>query len=196
MHGACSQGLDGPMRSRHPSWARGAWAHLMRFSIVLIAWALALAPGFAPAQPVKVGVVDVLRIERESVTATRALKALDAEMAPRAREVKAFQQKVESERRRLESEKDKLPRDAREAKSREIAEMMRRSNRMVEGLAETYDHRRREVRARVVDEARAAIKVVAEAGKYDLVLMSASYVRPSIDITPLVLKEMARRAER
>ena len=44
------------------------------------------------------------------------------------------------------------------------------------------------------EEATAAIKAVAEAGKYDLILQQATYARPGIDITDQVLKEMAKRA--
>lgn len=166
----------------------------MNRSIALFAGALALAGGAALAQPVKVGVVNVLRLETESVIAARALKALEAEVTPRGQEIKAFQGRIESERRQFEADKDKLSRESADAKAREIAEMMRRSDRMVEALAETHELRRREIRARVVEEARAAIKVVAEAGKFDLVLMDAVFARPGVDITPQVLKEMARRA--
>lgn len=155
-----------------------------------------MASGVAQSQPVKVAVVDVIRLERESVTATRALKALEAEMAPRAQEIKALQKKIESERRRLEAEKGGLPRDAMEARAQELSGMMRRSNQMVDALTETLELRRREIRARLVEEVRAAVQTVAEAGKYDLVLTEATYARPSVDITPLVLKEMARRAAR
>jgi len=155
-----------------------------------------MASGVAQSQPVKVAVVDVIRLERESVTATRALKALEAEMAPRAQEIKALQEKIESERQRLEAEKGGLARDAMEARAQELSDMMRRSNQMVDALTETLELRRREIRARLVEEVRAAIQTVAEAGKYDLVLGEATYARPSVDITPLVLKEMARRAAR
>jgi outer membrane protein len=159
----------------------------------LLAVALAGAAGAVVAQPVKVGVVNIFRLENESVNAKNALRALDAEMSPRAGEIKALQDEIGNGRKQLEADRGKLSREAYDARSRELNEKMRQSDRMVESLSETFEMRRREVREKLVQEARAAIKTVAESGQYDLVLISASYARSSVDITDLVLKEMERR---
>ena len=86
--------------------------------------------------------------------------------------------------------------EAAEAQSRgrEITDMMRQSDQMVARVAEEFEQRKSELAGKLVDETRAAIKVVAEAGKFDLVLQDAVYAKPAIDITPLVLKEMQKRS--
>lgn len=160
----------------------------------LIAAAFLLGMSCAAAQPVKVGVVDSARIENESVTAVRAMESLTKEFEPRNKQIQNLQKKIEAERARLEKEQDKLPPAELKARASAISAMMRQSDQMVTSHAMEFEARKAERAAGLVEEFNAAIKAVAEAGKFDLVLQQATYVRPSADITNLVLKELARRA--
>lgn len=154
---------------------------------------LAMAPALAWAQALgKIAYVNLARIEREAPSAVRASEDLKREFEPRGAEIQRLQKRIEAERARLEAEQSRLaPADA-QARVREIQEMMRQSDQMVERLSEEVALRRRELGARFVEQARAAIRAVAEAGKYDVVFQEAVYARPDIDITDLVLKQMAK----
>lgn len=161
----------------------------------LVAGALALAAACAAAQGVKIGYVNASRIENESAPARRAMEALKKEFAPREKQILDLQKRIEADRGRFDRERDKLPPAELKARGGAIAEMMRQSDQMALSLADDIELRKNEMRARLVGEANIAIKAVAEAGKYDLILQDATYARPGIDITGQVLKEMARRAE-
>ena len=165
----------------------------MRNSVVVLAGAFMLATAGAAAQSVKVGVVNLARIESQSAAAKRAHEALIAEFEPRNRQIEEFQKKITAAQTRLQKEGEKMPPAERQALGREVTGMMRKSDQMLGALKDEYELRRRELTVRLIDDTQAAIKAVAEAGKFDLILQEAAYARPSIDITDQVLKEMAKR---
>jgi outer membrane protein len=166
----------------------------MRIAKALSCAALLGAALAAPAQPVKIGFVDTLRVERESVQGRRMQEALKKEFEPREKQVAELQRQLEVDRARFEKEREKLP--AAEQRSRENALALRvaRANQMLEALAEDIDRRVAEIKVRFVEDADTAVKAVAEAGGYDLILTQAVYRSRAIDITDQVLKEMAKRA--
>ncbi|OGA24950.1 MAG: hypothetical protein A3I02_14460 [Betaproteobacteria bacterium RIFCSPLOWO2_02_FULL_67_26] len=166
----------------------------MKAFFVVLTAALTLLTAGAAAQSVKVGVVNLARLESQSATAKRASEALTAEFEPRNRQIEEFQKKISAARARLEREGQKMPQSEQQALGREISGMMRKSDQMLGALKDEYELRRRELAVRFIGEAQAAIKAVAEAGKFDLILQEAAFVRPSVDITDRVLKEMAKRA--
>lgn len=165
----------------------------MRSFFVVLTAALTLVTAGAAAQSVKVGVVNLARIESQSATAKRANEALIAEFEPRNKQIEEFQKKIAAAQARLEREGEKMPLSERQALGREVSGMMRKSDQMLGALKDEYELRRRELAARFIEDTRAAIKAVAEAGKFDLILQEAAFARPGIDITDQVLKEMAKR---
>jgi outer membrane protein len=144
----------------------------------------------AAAQPVNIGYINLARIESESAFANRASELLKQEFEPRGKQIQAFQKQIEAERERLK----KLPQAEAQVKGREVSDMMRKSDQMLARFTEEYEARKNELRGRMIEELNVAIKAVAEAGKYDLILQEAAFVRPVVDVTPQVLKEMAKRA--
>ena len=104
-----------------------------------------------------------------------------------------MQQRIQAAREQFEKDRGQMPAAEAQAKGREIGDMMRQSDQMLRGMTEELQLRRRELGAKIALEAREAIKTVAEAGKFDLILQEAAFARPSADITDQVLKEMARR---
>ena len=61
-------------------------------------------------------------------------------------------------------------------------------------LTEDLELRKNQERAKIAQETNIVIKGIAEAGKYDLIVQQAIYSSNAIDITPQVLKELAKRA--
>lgn len=166
----------------------------MKVIAVMLAAATMLAAQGAAAQSVKVGFVNVARIEAEAVPFTRAAEALRKEFEPRNLELQEFQKRIEAARQQFESEKGRLPAAEAQAKAREISGMMVQSDQALRRITEEYNLRRKELGAVLLADARVAIKAVAEAGKFDLILQEAIFARPGIDITGDVLKEMEKRA--
>ena len=164
--------------------------------IVLVTIAVLLGTAVdAAAQSVKVGYVNLARIERESAASLRAQEVLKQEFEPRHQQVREFQQQIEAARAQFEKDRAQMPAAEAQAKGREIGDMMRQSDQRVVQISQEFELRRNELRTRLIAEVRAAITAVAEAGKFDLVLQEAVFAGPSIDITDSVLKQMAARPQ-
>jgi len=160
----------------------------------LVSFTLMLAAATAGAQGVKIGVVNKTRIESESVQAVRALDAMKKEFEPRERQIVELQKQIKADQDRFEKGKTTMPAAELKALGTSIASRMRESDKMVYGLTSDIEQRRKERAAKMFEEASAAIKSIAEQGKYDLIVHEAAFARPGVDITNQVLKEMARRA--
>ena len=161
---------------------------------VLVAGVLTLAAVGAAAQPTKIGFVNTDRIQGESVAFQRAMEATKREFAPREAQIVEFQKQIAAEQQRLEKEAKTLSAADLQARRNALAGMMRKSDQMVVALTEDYERRKAERAVKLTEEVLVAIKAVAEAGKFDLILQQAIYARSAIDVTDQVLKEMARRA--
>lgn len=166
----------------------------MKIPVSLIGAALLGAATLCSAQGVKIGFLDADRIENESVQARRAQEALKKEFGPREKAIGDLQKQIEADRARFDKERSRLPSSELKARGAAIAKMMRKSDQMAYALAEDLERRKAELRAGIIEEAKAATKVVAEAGKFDLVVRQAIYRSPAVDVTERVLKEMAKRA--
>ena len=160
----------------------------------LIAGALTLVAMCAAGQGTRIGYVNSVRIESEAPQFVRAIEALKKEFAPLEKQILELQKQISAEQERVEKEREKLSPAEYQSRRAAIGSMMRKSDQMAYAMAEDLDRRKIERSAKLYEEANAAIKAVAEAGKFDLILQQATYARPGIDITDQVLKELARRA--
>lgn len=159
---------------------------------VLLGAMMLAAP--AAAQPVRVGTIDMIRIEKESAISIRAAELLKQEFEPRRLQMEDQLRRAEAARDRFVTERSKLSPASARNRENEVAEMLRKAEQGRLRFLEELETRKRELRGRFFEEAGASVKLVAEAGKYDLILDKAAFARPSIDVTPLVLKEMAKRS--
>lgn len=155
----------------------------------------ALAAGAVTAQSVRIAFVNTVRLEKESLQARRAMEAMKKEFEPRERQIVELQKQIKADQDRFESGRKSMPPAELKTLGVSIATRMRESDQMVMAMSSEVDARRREYSARMLEDARAVIKSIAEEGKYDLVVSDAVYARPTVDITDRVLKEMARRAK-
>lgn len=178
------------MSDKAQGWDGKSW--LRYFCLLTFALCLAMP---AAAQNLKIGYVNLVRIEQESSIIARGVELLKREFGPRGQQIGEFQKRIEDARERLQSERDKLPPAEVQARSREIGDMMRKSDQMLLRFQQELEQRQGELRAAFIQEARAAIKTVGDAGRFDLILQEAIFARPAIDVTEQVMKEMARRAQ-
>src|SRR5688572_8530858 len=99
-------------------------ARITKFCAGWLAAALALAGADAAAQSLKVGYINMPRIEKESAGFARALQSLNEEFEPRSRQLQEFQKRIAAARAQFENERAQLaPADA-QARVREIENMM------------------------------------------------------------------------
>ena len=164
---------------------------MIKSSVVCV---LMLATAFAAAQEMKVGYVNTNRLETESVQAKLAFEAMKKEFEPRERQVVELQRGIKADQDRFDTGKATMPAAELKTLGSSIASRMRESDQLVMGLQGDIEQRRKERGAKLLEEAGAAIKSIAEQGKYDLIVHEAAFARATVDITNEVLKEMARRA--
>ena len=76
-------------------------------------------------------------------------------------------------------------------KEREFNDLNRDFQRKQREFREDLNQRRNEELAAVLERANKAIKAIAEAEKYDVILQEAVYAAPRVDITDKVIKALA-----
>jgi len=165
--------------------------YLFRYILVIFA----LSATHAAAQPLKIGYVNGLRIERESAITLQALEQAKKEFAPREQQILDLQKQGQALQSELEKEGLTMSAADKQAKEKRLAALSQQFDQMQRSYNEDWELRRREVHARLVTEVNAVIKGIAEAGKFDLIVQQAIFNSPQIDITEQVLKELAKRAE-
>jgi outer membrane protein len=155
---------------------------------------VAMVAAGAIAQPLKIGVVNGLRIENESESTKRAIEQLKKEFAPREQQLQELQKQGRELRAELERDADKLKPPERQLKEKRLAALSQQFEQQQRSFAEDMEFRQREVRMRIIGEINAVITAIADAEKFDLIVQQAIYTSSEIDLTDRVIKEMAKRA--
>jgi outer membrane protein len=155
---------------------------------------LAMAVTGVAAQSVKVGYINVARIEKESALSQQMMEELKKEFAGREQQLQALQKQGLDLQAQLQKEGDKMPAADRQAREKQLATLAQQFEQLRRATAEDFEVSRREKAGRVLRQANAVVKAVAEEGKFDLIVQEAVYSNIAIDITDQVLKEIAKRA--
>jgi outer membrane protein len=164
---------------------------LKHFCTTLVAFALAFGAAVAHAADLKIGFIDAERINRESAPADRASKQLEKEFAPRASELQRREAQIKTAQSQLEKEAMTMSESDRRAKEQDLARLSLDFQRLQREYREDLNLRRNQELATLFERANRAIKAIAEAEKFDLIVQEAVYRNPRIDITDRVLKALA-----
>ena len=139
----------------------------------------------------KIGIVNIERLFRDSVPAQRALKKIEKEFEKREVELQKMSKSLQALQESLEKSGTTMSDADRRNKERELRELERDFQRKSREFREDINQRRNEELAVVLERANKAIKVIAEAEKFDIVFQEAVWVSPRIDITDKVIKALA-----
>jgi len=164
---------------------------LNKFFGVLAMLALACGSASAFAAELKIGFIDAERINKESAPAERASKQLEKEFAPRAQELQRREAQIKTMQGQLEKEALTLGEAERRTKEQELGRLSLDFQRMQREYREDLNLRRNQELGALFERANRAIRQIAEAEKYDIILQEAVYRNPKIDITEKVLKALA-----
>jgi len=154
---------------------------------ILAAVVLGVSAQSAVAQA-KIGFVDSERLMREAAPAMRAQERLEKEFERRDQELQRIARELQSMQEDLERNSLTMGENERRNKERALNDLNRDFQRKQREFREDLNQRRNEELATVLDRANSAIKQVAEAEKYDVILQEAVYASPKIDITDRVIK--------
>lgn len=165
----------------------------MKASVFPVLMAILLSGmSFSAVAQSKIGFVDSDRIMREAQPAVRAQEQLEKEFATRDRELQRIAGELQSMQEDLERNALTMAENERRNKERAFNDLSRDFQRKQREFREDLNQRRNEELASVIDRANEAIKQVAEADNYDIILQEAVFAAPGIDITEKVISVLER----
>jgi outer membrane protein len=166
---------------------------MVHILLVLFVAVTGVAVGPAAAAELKIGYVNAVKVIEEAPQGEAALKKLEAEFAPRDKQIIEIQNKL----KRLEQdlEKNALVLKDAEARSREfeIVGLKRDLRRATQEFREDYNLRRNEELAALQKIVQKTIAEIAKQENFDLILESAVYAGPKADITDKILKKLGKK---
>lgn len=146
--------------------------------------------GVAAAE-LKVGYVNTQRIFRDAPAAQKAAKKLESEFSKRDEDLQRMAKQLQGLQENLEKNSVTMAESDRRAKEKEFGELSREFQRRQREFREDLNLRQNEENAAVIEKANRAIKQIAEADKFDLILQDVVWVSPRLDITDRVIKALA-----
>jgi outer membrane protein len=143
------------------------------------------------AAELKVGYVNTQRIFRDAPAAVKAAKKLESEFSKRDADLQRMAKQLQSMQENLEKNSVTMSESERRTKEREFGDLSRDFQRKQREFREDLNLRQNEENAAVIEKANKAIKQIAEAEKYDLILQDVVWVSPRLDITDKIIKALA-----
>ena len=156
--------------------------------LALIALALSIMGTAAFAQDSKIGYINTQRITTESAIAKAAQVKLEQEFSRRGKELGDLQASLKTFSDKFERDTPTMTESQRGSRQKEFAELNRDFQRKQREYQEDLNGRRNEELQQVLEKATKAVRVVADAEKYDLVIQEVVYSNTKHDITEKVLK--------
>lgn len=157
---------------------------------LVLLWALVLLAVPAAAQPIKMGFINILRIERESKRPQRDAENLKREFAARDQAVRDLHGKVTAMQQQLENLKPDASAEEINRRRREFALLAQQFEQVRRDFVEDVERRKAEERGKFLRDLGAVVSKVAQAQGLDLVVQEAVYASSAIDITEEVLKAL------
>lgn len=156
--------------------------------LALLALALSTLGSTAFAQDSKIGYINTQRITTESAIAKAAQVKLEQEFSRRGKELGDLQASLKTFSDKFERDTPTMNESQRGSRQKEFAELNRDFQRKQREYQEDLNGRRNEELQQVLEKATKAVRVVADAEKYDLVIQEVVYSNTKHDITEKVLK--------
>jgi outer membrane protein len=149
-----------------------------KIATLLVALMAALPIAQAVAAEMKIGYVNTQRIFRDAPAAQKAAKKIEAEFSKRDQDLQRMAKQLQSMQEGLEKNSVTMSESDRRNKERELNDLSR-------------DFRQNEENAAIIEKANKAIKQIAEADKFDLIVQDVVWVSPKLDITEKVIKSLS-----
>ena len=155
--------------------------------LCILMFALLALPAVAE---VRIGVINMERVMRDSEAAKKASAKLEKEFKKRSQELEKTRQQAQSMQEDMEKNGVTLSESARVAKSRELADLSREMQRKQREYNEDLNARRNEELQSIVERTNGIIRSMAEKENFDLIVQEAVYASKNVDITDKVIKAL------
>ncbi|MEN9867551.1 MAG: hypothetical protein RL748_3141 [Pseudomonadota bacterium] len=172
------------MRSRSVPIALAKYSKL----VAVLALSLGSVNSAMAQEASKIGYVRTERILSESSLAKAANQRMEQEFSKREKELQDLGNRLKTMAEKFDKDAAVLSETDRSKRQRELAELDKDFARRKREIQEDFAQRKNEELAVVQDRAAKAIKQVAEAEKYDIVIQDVLFASPRVDITDKVLK--------
>jgi outer membrane protein len=149
--------------------------------------------GLANAAEFKIGYVNAVKVIEEAPQGEAALKKLEAEFAPRDKQIVEMQNRLKQLEQDLEKNALVLKENEHRSKEFEIVTLKRDLRRATQEFREDYNLRRNEELAALQKIVQKTIAEIAKQENYDLILESAVYAGPKVDVTDKILKKLGKK---
>jgi outer membrane protein len=150
-------------------------------------------PVSVQAAELKIGYVNAVKVIEEAPQGEAALKKLEAEFAPRDKQIVEMQNKLKQLEQELEKNALVLKDVEHRSKEFEIVSLKRDLRRATQEFREDYNLRRNEELAALQKIVQKTIAEIAKQENYDLILESAVYASTKADITEKILKRLGKK---
>ena len=187
--------LSGSLYERCPAFFKSTGVSvkkLLPLALTTAVLGLGLAASTVSAQDLRIGVVNMERILRDSQSAAQASERLNMEGQRRQEEIDALTKRFKQRLERFEQGASDMTESERVTERRELAEMERDVARRSREARDEFNQRRNEEVLLLQSRAGRVIQQIAEKEKFDLVLYEFFYASPKVDITERVMKELDR----
>lgn len=149
--------------------------------------------GTVAAAELKIGYVNAVKVIEEAPQGEAALKKLEAEFAPRDKQIVGMQNKLKQLEQDLEKNALVLKDAEHRSREFEIVALKRDLRRATQEFREDYNLRRNEELAALQKIVQKTIAEIAKQENFDLILESAVYAGPRADITEKILKKLGKK---
>ena len=163
------------------------------FKSLLFVLGVGAMAGPASAAEFKIGYVNAVKVIEEAPQGEAALKKLEAEFAPRDKQIVEMQNRLKQLEQDLEKNALVLKENEHRSKEFEIATLKRDLRRATQEFREDYNLRRNEELAALQKIVQKTIAEIAKQENYDLILESAVYAGPKVDVTDKILKKLGKK---
>ena len=163
------------------------------FKTLVFALGFVVMAGFANAADFKIGYVNAVKVIEEAPQGEAALKKLEAEFAPRDKQIVEMQNRLKQLEQDLEKNALVLKENEHRSKEFEIVTLKRDLRRATQEFREDYNLRRNEELAALQKIVQKTIAEIAKQENYDLILESAVYAGPKVDVTDKILKKLGKK---
>jgi len=167
----------------------------MKKQLIAALFGLIMAPfigASASAAEVHIGFINTDQVMRESKSVLRIQQKLEKEFAPREQEIQRKIKQIRDQQQALEKDGLTLSDTERSKRQRELAALAREVENEKRALREDLNQRRSEELGLFQERARKIIFEIAEKEKFDLIVETAVYANPRVDITSRVVKALDR----
>jgi outer membrane protein len=156
----------------------------------LLACMLMLGSVAGYAQELKIGVVNLDRVLRDTVAAKAAQTKLELEFKPREKELNKTEALIKSASDRFEKDALTLGEGERVRRQRDLLDQDRELQRKRREFQEDFNQRKNEELTSILDRANRVVKQIFEQEKFDLILQEAVFASSRVDITAKVIKAL------